>query len=167
MKGDYSSDSDENYDDENEEIEAIKYFNFIKNTMSELTSLEKMFLLHESFIKLSKNKIPKNGFENWLSINLSFPNSNRTCSIEDLLSIKYQKLVNNFLKENLTNIEVQNKIINFNENLNDNKYIDENEDEDYNDIFRNHSILEILKFKFEQFCNMLKTCWNNLFSEEK
>ena len=170
MKGETSSsDSDENYEEENEEIGEVKYFNFFKNTKSQLTSLEKMFLFHESFMKLGKNNIPKNGFENWLGINLTFPNNNRTYSIEDLLSMKYQKLENIILKENSKNIEGPNKFINFNENLYyNNKYIAENEDEyeDYNDIYRNHSFWEYIQFQFNQFCDMVKSYWNKWFSKE-
>ena len=168
MKGETSStDSDENYEDENEETGEIKYFNFLNNTTSELTSLEKMFLLHESFMKLGENKVQKIGFENWLSINLTFPNDNRTYSIEDLLSMKYKKLEVSFLNENFKNNENINKYINFNENLNfDNKYIDENENDDYNDIFQSHPFLDYIKFRFNQFCVLMKTYWNKWFSNE-
>ena len=168
MKGEtISSDNDENYEDENEEIGEIKYFNFL-NTKPELTSLEKMFLLNESFMKFGKNKIPKNGFENWLSINLTFPNNNRTYKIEDLLSMKYIKLENTFLNENFINIGIPNQIINFNENLNNNEYIEKNEDDDYNDIYKNHSFWENLKFRFEQIWYFLKSCWDDwLHGENK
>jgi len=171
MKGETSSsDSDENYEDEIKEIGKIKYLNFLNNAKCDLTSFEKMFLLHESFMKFNGNKISKIGFENWLSINLTFPNNNRTCSIEDLLSMKYQKLENCFLNQNLTNIKGGNKYINFNDNFNyNNNYIyeneDEDEDEDYNDILNEHSFLKYIEFRFNQFINMMKIFWNKLFSK--
>ena len=168
MKGETSSsDSDENYEYENEETGEIKYFNFLKNSKSGLTCLEKMFLFNESFMKFGINKMPKIGFENWLSINLTFPNNNGIYSIEDLLSMKYKKLKNSFLSENFKNIEDINKYINFNENLNfDDKNIDEKEKDDYSDIFQNYSFFEYIRIRFNQFCNMVKEGWNKLFSNE-
>ena len=168
MKGENSySDSEENCEDEDEETGENKYFNFLKNIMSELTPLEKMFLLHDSFIKFGENKVPKIGFENWLSINVNFPNNDGTYSIDDLISMKYQKLENTFLNGNFANIEDTNKIINFNENLNfNNENIDENEDDDYNDIIQNHSFWKYIQIRFNQFCNLVKASWYKLFPKE-
>ena len=164
IKGETSSD-DEN--DEKEEIGENIYFKFLNDSSKQMTSFEKMFLIHESYIKFGKDKMCKNGFENWLTINLTFPNNHNTYSIEDLLSMKYQKLDNIFLRENSKIIQEENKFFNYYDKLNFNsKCIDENENDNYNDIYQNHSFLEYIQFRFNQFCYMVKQYFRNLFSKE-
>ena len=89
MKGESSF-----YDDTEDEIEKEveveeNYNNFINNSQIKLNSFEKMFLFHESFIKFNIKSLLKNGFENWLNIDLVFPDNRKEYVIEQLLDMKY------------------------------------------------------------------------------
>ena len=110
----------------NVEEQKNKRFNeYIKKYYNQKneTFLEKMFLFHESKIKLDKNelntklKIKKIDFESFLSVDLVFPNNQKTkYNIYDLLCAKYPSFPR-FEKEVTNQQNNSNLIMNFINNI--------------------------------------------------
>ena len=193
MKGETSSYSSYYEEEEVEERIEAKYNNFIiTNSSLKLSPFEKMFLFNESFIKINKNNIYNSGFENWLNINLTFPQNKTTYTIEELLDYKYINLEKIFLQTNSQNeinstIQDDNKFsncqsfifeksfiekINF-ENIkffldignNSDKKENKSNQDNFEDIKKKNFILYVCII-FQAFCETIKSYWNKIFSNE-
>lgn len=105
MKNELNESEDNISDDDEEELNNVdknistvefkrsqknKNNKFCKNLNNEITFLEKMFRFDELSIKINNtNDYYRKVSEIFLNINLFFPNNNKTCSLEDLLKIRY------------------------------------------------------------------------------
>ena len=177
LKGESSVCSEE--DEMKQKIEE-KYKDFIMNSYLEKNPFEKIFLFHESFFKMNQNEIYNAGFENWLNINLTFPQNNRYYTIEELLESKYvnHEKMNYLLnysdyqgKESQTLEEVLkekylslHKYSSINMKNNSNKETNQVED-NYEDIYNKlKSFKDFLCFKFFLFIETIKLIWDSWFS---
>lgn len=178
MKGDKSVGS---LEDEIKQTIEEKYKNFIINSKLELNPFENMFLFHESFFKINEKKVYDDGFESWLNINLTFPETKGYYSIEELLEIKY--LNHEKMKELSKNSEYQGKNSDTLEQslkekyqsldkyssirTNSTKNIEKNED-NYQDIYdKITSFTDYIYLKFQMFIETLKSIWDKMFPNEK